>query len=54
MIHILNNGMFFGTWCVIVVYISFFRSFCLRLSSVVVAAVDSERSKSHDVFELSV
>ena len=35
------------------VYISFFRSFSLRLSSVVVAA-DSERSKSHNVFELGV
>jgi len=32
----------------------FFRSFCLRLSSVVVVTVDSERSKSHDVFELGV
>jgi len=45
--------VFYGTWCIIVVYISFSRSFCLRLSSVVVAA-DSERSKSHDVFELGV
>jgi len=44
--------LFYGTCCIIVVYISFFRSFSLRLS--VVVADDSERSKSHNVFELGV
>jgi len=50
----LNKLMLLFPWHIIV-HISLSRSFCLRLSSVVVVVtVDSERSKSHDVFELGV